>query len=113
MSLLNLTPTQLRKAADLKEKIESLQQELGRLQGNSDGAVSIAAPVARAKRKMSAAGRARIRAAQKLRWAKVKGKSAAAPAPAKRGPRKMSAEARAKIAAAQKARWAKVRAAKK
>ena len=54
------------------------------------------------RRKMSAAGRARIAAAQKARWAKVKGTKK----------RTMSAAARKKIAAAQKARWAKVKAAK-
>jgi hypothetical protein len=113
MSLINLTPAQLRHAADLKEKIESLQHELNRLHGSADGAVSAAAPAKHGKRKISAAGIARIRAAQKLRWSKVKGASApAAKKTGKRGPRKMSASARAKIAAAQKARWAKVRAAK-
>ena len=112
MSLINLTPAQLRHAADLKEKIESLQHELSRLHG-TDGAISAAAPAKRGKRKISAAGIARIRAAQKLRWAKAKGASApAAKKTGKRGPRKMSAAARAKIAAAQKARWAKFHAAK-
>jgi hypothetical protein len=108
MSLINLTPAQLRHAADLKEKIESLQHELSRLHVSTDGAVSTAAPAKRARRKISAAGIARIRAAQKARWAKVKG----AAKPGKRGPRKMSAAARAKIAAAARARWARVRAAK-
>jgi hypothetical protein len=115
MSLINLTPSQLRHAADLKEKIESLQHELSRLQGAPSAEVSApTAPVERAKRKISAAGIAKIRAAQKARWAKVKGASASAPAakPAKVGRRKMSAAGRAKIAAAARARWAKVRAAK-
>ena len=58
---------------------------------------------------MSASARARIGAAQKARWAKVKGKKAAKPAVA--GRRKMSPAARAKIAAAAKARWAKAKAA--
>jgi len=56
------------------------------------------------KRTISAAGRARIAAAQRARWAKQKGTSGA---PKKR---KMSAAARAKIAAAQRARWAKAKA---
>ena len=59
---------------------------------------------------MSAAGRAKIAAAQKARWAKVKN-AAAKPvvkAPAKK--RKMSAAAKAKLSAAAKARWAKVKA---
>jgi hypothetical protein len=61
------------------------------------------------RRKMSAAGRARIVEAQRLRWAKVKGsgptKSVAVPKK-----RTMSASARKRIAAAQRARWAKVKA---
>jgi hypothetical protein len=59
------------------------------------------------KRKISAAGRLAIAAAQKLRWSKVKG---AKPKTAKR---KMSAAGRAKIAAAAKKRWAKAKAAGK
>ena len=62
---------------------------------------------------MSAAGRARVAAAQKKRWAKIKG-AAAAPAtkPAKKKG-KISAAGKARIAAAQKARGAKIKAAKK
>jgi len=52
---------------------------------------------------MSAAGRARIAAAQKLRWAKQRKGG--------KGRRKMSAAGRAKIAAAARKRWAKVKAA--
>lgn len=55
---------------------------------------------------MSAAGRARIAAAQRARWAKVKGIKLVPSAPKKR---KMSAAAIARIRAAQKARWAKWR----
>jgi hypothetical protein len=63
------------------------------------------------RRKISAAGRARIAEAQRQRWAKVKAngdptKSVAA-APKKRT---MSVAARKRIAAAQRARWAKVKA---
>ena len=111
MSLINLTPAQLRHAADLKEKIEALQDELSRLQGGAP--VASSAGTTGGKRKISAAGIARIRAAQLRRWAKAKGGSAPAAArTGKRGPRNMSAAARARIAAAQKARWAKFHAAK-
>ena len=69
-NLLNLTSAQLIKAANIKDRIESLTKELNGLLGSS-------APVAKAaktakKRGMSAAGRARIAAAQKARWAKLK-----------------------------------------
>jgi len=67
-----------------------------------------------ARRKISAAGRARIAAAQRARWAKVRGtgklKQNVVTMPKKKT---MSAAARRKIAAAQRARWAKVKAAQK
>ena len=62
------------------------------------------------RRKMSAKGRARIAAAQRARWAKVKGQKVV---PIQSAKRTMSASARRKIAAAQRARWAKVRRQKK
>jgi hypothetical protein len=61
-----LTPSQLRQAADLQEKIQALQQKLADLLGTPG------AEAPRKKRKISAAGIARIRAAQKARWAKIK-----------------------------------------
>jgi len=62
---------------------------------------------------ISAAGRARIAAAQKARWAKVKAKSGKPKVITMPKKRTLSAAARRKIAAAQRARWAGVRAAKK
>jgi len=55
---------------------------------------------------MSASGRARIAAAQRARWAKLKGQKGGSTSPKRR---KMSASSIAKIRAAQKARWAKWR----
>jgi len=122
MNVSNLTPSQLRKAADLKEQIEKLQNELSLIQ-DGEAAPVVTAPVVvkSSGRKFSAAGLARIREAQKKRWAKVHADTEPAvkavkviktSKPGKRGPKKMSPEARAKIAAAQKARWAKFHAAK-
>jgi len=102
--LLNLSTAKLRRIVALKQQIEKLSAKLESLAGGS------AAPVGRpAKKKwtMSAAGRAKIAAAARARWAKVH----AAGKPAKKK-RTMSAAARAKIAAAARARWAKVRAEK-
>jgi len=120
MSILNLTSTQLRRAADLKEKIAGLEDQLAALVSGTKAAPAPAtlpeAPKPAKKGGMSAAGRARIAAAQKLRWAKVnaaKAKPGAAVRPEKKARRKMSAAGRAAMAAAAKARWAKVRAAKK
>jgi ribosomal protein L15 len=66
---MNISATQLRRAADIQDKIESLQSELNKLLGNG----SVAAPKPeRKRRKMSAAARAKIAAAQRARWAKVR-----------------------------------------
>ena len=105
--LLSLTTKQLRRAADLKEKIEALNKELVSILG-APAPVSAKRPK---KRGMSAAGRAAVAAAQRARWAKIKKAEPAIKAPAKR--RKMSAAGRARISAAAKARWAKAKAAGK
>jgi hypothetical protein len=108
MNILSLTSKQLNHAADLKEKIAALEKQITQLAGG--GGNGVPPPFAfhkRAKRKMSAAGRARIAAAQRARWAKVKG---AKPKVAKR---KMSAAAKARLAAAARRRWAKAKAAGK
>jgi hypothetical protein len=69
----NLSAKQLRKAANLKDKIASLEKELAKLLGSAPVLETPAeTKPARKKRRMSAAGRARIAAAQKARWAKVK-----------------------------------------
>jgi len=108
-NLLSLSSTQLKRAAAIKDQIEALNDELASLLGSS----ASAGKTARGAKKggMSAAGRARVAAAQRARWAKIKAAN-----PTKAGGKKkfiMSAAGRAKIAAAAKARWAKVRAAKK
>ena len=126
-SITNLSPAQLRQAADIQEKVQSLQKELGKLLGGSDETAAIEAPK---KRKMSAAGRKAIAAAAKARWAKIKGiapkkklsaqgianiragvaKRMAAQGKAARKPkRKLTAAGRAALSAAAKARWAKAK----
>ena len=72
--LTQLTPAQLRQAADLQEKILELQAKLAGMLGAPSPAAP--RPLLRKKRVISAAGIARIRAAQKARWAKVKAKVA-------------------------------------
>jgi hypothetical protein len=65
-------------------------------------------------RKLSASARAKIAAAQRARWAKVRKNAGAQHKVVPiRGKRTLSAAARKKIAAAQKARWAKLKAGKK
>jgi hypothetical protein len=107
-SITNLSAKQLRRAANIKDKIQSLENKLNHILGSPEKTVAAVAP--RKKRKMSAAGRAKIAAAQKARWAKAKGPKAKQSQPKKR---KMSAAARARISAATKARWAKAKGAGK
>lgn len=70
---LNLTAAQLKKAANITEKIEKLNAELAEILGGSVSVSATKVPGKRGPKKggMSAAGRARIAAAQKARWAKV------------------------------------------
>jgi hypothetical protein len=131
----SLTSAQFKQAAELKEKIEALHQELAALLAGEDSA-PVATPVAaeaeeeevavrpRKKSKFTAEGLARLKAAQKARWARIHAEKAAKAAkatkadkaekadkPAKKT-RKMSKAGRAKIAAGARARWARVRAEK-
>jgi len=126
-SVANVSVEQLRQALALRERIEQLEQGLAAILGVPVAAKAKAVgrprtkarlaekPAAAAPRRrrgyISAAGRARIAAAQRARWAKAKA-GKAAPTPAKRRKGQLSAEGRARIIAAQKARWAKAKAAK-
>jgi hypothetical protein len=101
-SLANPSAQQLRRAADIQDKIEALQAELARILGTPT--------VARGKRTMSSTARAKIAAAQRARWRR---KRKTAPTATRTVRRKMSAKARAKLAAIARARWKKVKAAGK
>ena len=71
--LLTLTARQLIRAADIKEEITSLEKELAAiLDVPAPATKTVAAEPVKRKGKMSAVGRARIAAAQKARWAKVR-----------------------------------------
>jgi hypothetical protein len=96
--MINATPRQLRKAANIQEKIQALQEQLGQLLG----AAAQPATRGRRKRKLSARGLANIRAGVRKRMA-TRGKAAQ---PRKR---KFSAAGRARLAALAKARWAQAK----
>ena len=109
-NILELSPHQLRRAAQIKEQITSLEKQMQALFGQG-------ADAAKNNGGMSAAARAKISAALKARWAKIKA-AKQGQAPAKQvqnssGRKTMSAAQRAKIASTLKARWAKIKAAKK
>lgn len=65
-----LSVQQLKRAVAIKERIARLEKKLASLLGGPDTAP--AGKTRKPRRKMSAAGRARIAAAAKARWAKVK-----------------------------------------
>jgi hypothetical protein len=69
-SITNLSALELRRAAAIKDQIQSLENELGRILGSPTKPVAAAAP--KKKRKMSAAARKRISQAATARWAKIK-----------------------------------------
>jgi hypothetical protein len=119
--LLKSPPERETTLANLSGIVKQLKKERQRVEkqlSGLDAALGAFANVysggkaARKRRKMSAKGLARIAAAQRARWAKVKGQQKVVPI-AKPGKRTMSASARRKIAAAQRARWAKVKQGKK
>ena len=111
-TITNLSVQQLRQAATLKERIQSLEKELGQLLGSTVAAAAGPGPKKK-KFTMSAAAKAKISAAAKLRWAKIKGTTTAAKPAAKKGKGKMSPSAKAKLSAKMKAVWAARKAAKK
>ena len=98
-----------------KSRIEARLTAIKRvLDVNGSTVTSAAEPTAKrgGRRQFSAATKARMAAAQKARWAKLKGTSTTTTAPAPKKKRKLSAVGRAAIKAAQKARWAKLKATK-
>lgn len=100
-----------------KSRIEARLSDINRVLGG-DVLAANQVPSATSKRggarKFSAATKAKMAAAQKARWAKLKGNAAvgAVAAPVANKRRKISAAGRAAIIAAAKARWARVNAAK-
>ncbi len=112
-NLLSLTSSQLNQAAKLKDQITALESKLSSILGGAATATvkpKLGRPPGKSKA-MSAAGRAKIAAAQKARWAKINSGKPSKPVGKKK--RTMSAAGRAAIAAAAKARWAKAKAAGK
>jgi hypothetical protein len=100
-----ITAQHFRQAANIKERIDALQKELAQILGGPGEPGVIEAPK---KRKISVAGIARIRAAQKARWARIKGTTPSAET-AKKLKRKFTAAGKARLAASATARWAKVK----
>ena len=96
-----------------KARIEARLSEISKVLGQSASSESSTPVPTGGKRKFSEATKAKMRASQQARWAKIKGRAAKPASAAPKKKRKLSAEGRAAIVAASKARWAKVNAAKK
>jgi hypothetical protein len=90
-----LSVQQLRRALALKAQSEKLSGELNHLLGGSGNGAGI---------KRSSATRARMAAAQRARWTKVK--RTPSPTKTRSAKRVISAAGRVRMAAAAKARWA-------
>jgi len=109
MNISDLSPSQLRQAAAIKERMAKLQKELNSILG----APTVSATVSdgpKKKRTVSAATRAKMAAAQQKRWSAKQPATVVAQPQAKR---KMSPAAKALMSAKMKASWAKRKAAKK
>lgn len=65
----------LRRAVEIKEQIETLTQQLHSVLTTGDRDPVDPAPARKRKYKMSAASRANMAAAQRLRWAKLDGRA--------------------------------------
>jgi hypothetical protein len=102
--LSSLSVAQLRKAVAIKEQIEHLEAQLASITEDATAPQTIG----NKRRRMSTAGRARIGAAARARWAKTKGQTES---PRKK--RKVSQAVRFRLSAAAKARWKKAKAAGK
>ncbi|MGO9262926.1 MAG: hypothetical protein ACLQU1_42600 [Bryobacteraceae bacterium] len=97
-----------------KDKLDAQIAELrAMLPGGPAATAATAELPARKRKKFSAATRKRMKEAQRLRWARIRGESEpSAPAKAPKAKRRISAEGMKRIIAATKKRWAAARAAK-
>src|SRR5687768_2576015 len=114
---MDLSLKALEEAVGIRRQIEELEQRLRSLfGGNAPSRSTQASAVADApatggakRRKLSAAARGRIAAAQRARWAKARGESAPATNSAVKSARKkggLTPAGRRRLAEAMRARWA-------
>ena len=110
MNLLDLTTTQLKRAAAIKEQIDKLHKELGSILG----APAKSGSASKNQRTMSASVKNKIAATQKARWANLRRAKSATrsfkPAVKKKT---FSPATRAQLSAKLKAYWAGKKAVKK
>jgi len=110
-SLATLPLQKLKRAVGIREQIEALTRELNQLLGthaylDTNGIIHDKRPG------LTTDGRARIAAAQRLRWSKYNAARGVRPKVNAPRSQRLSTEGRAKVSAAVKARWIRYRAAK-
>ena len=111
MNILDITPSQLKRAAAIKEHIEQLNKELRSILGVSANSAGGSTK----SRTMSPSARRKIAATQKARWAnlrRAKSENRLAK-PAAKAKKKMSPALRAKLSRKLKAYWAAKKSGKK
>src|SRR5262245_16028237 len=111
MDVYDLTTSQLKRAAAIKEQIDRLSKELRTILGARANIRS--SP--KKNQSMSASTKKKIATAQRARWARLRrAKATRSVKPAAKAKKKrMAPAARAKLSAKLKAYWAKKKAAKK
>jgi len=105
MTTTSPTLAQLTHAVKIAESIAALEAELAAIFGTSPAVKASAPSPVKGKRKISASHRAKLAAAAKARWAKMKA-PAMAKAESSVKKRTMSPAVRKKLALAMKKRWA-------
>src|SRR5437660_12644793 len=85
---MDLSTRNLEQALSIRRQIDALERRLRGLVGGAGGGGATAAPRGGGRRRMSAAARAKIAAAARARWARVRARGGAKGGPKKSGRRK-------------------------
>ena len=114
MPIQKLTPEFINAAIEgfetQRRRIDAQLSELRQLLRGDSTAAAVVSEAPRRTRKISAAGRRRIAAAQRARWARVKGEGESAASETPKGKGRLTAAGRKAISKATKRRWALKRA---
>jgi hypothetical protein len=106
---MDISTQDLERAVAIRRQIDSLEKQLASLFGNrSRGGAAARAPRAPSERgkRFSAATRAKLAAAARARWARIRAGKSGGGAPKKKQKRGLTAEGRRRLSQLMKARWA-------
>ena len=102
---MDLSTRNLEQALSIRRQIDALERRLRGLVGSTGGGGNMSAPRRGGKRHLSASARAKIAAAARARWARVRAGRGGAKATKKRG-KGITAAGRRRLSQLMKARWA-------